>query len=208
MILRTFAARRSTYYFGARKHHHVTRHGHQQSMDPIKKYARNLDPGIRQCLLTQSAAATPSRILPPHPHVWIRAAQPSGVSRRRHTTQRPGHWCGPSCCSHPPHTSFKRASRRLCQYWPRSDTCIGCLCGPRRILSTTHHRACARVINYWRHSWRRRAHSVPPDHPKRKNEENPSRTARGCHVVPVDIVAKANWPFEKCDKWALNMYEG
>jgi hypothetical protein len=46
-------------------------------------------------------------------------------------------------------------------------------------------------------SGRRRAHSVPSDHPKRKNEENPSRTARGCHVVPVDIVAKANWPFDK-----------
>jgi hypothetical protein len=33
---------------------------------------------------------------------------------------------------------------------------------------------------------------------QRNNEENrPSRTARGCHVAPVDIVAKANWPLDK-----------
>ena len=58
-------------------------------------------------------------------------------------------------------------------------------------------------------SGRRRAHSVPPDHPKQKNEENRSRTARGCHVVPVDIVAKANWPFEKSAEWTLNStYKG
>jgi hypothetical protein len=34
-------------------------------------------------------------------------------------------------------------------------------------------------------SGRRRAHSVPPDHPKRKNEESPSRTARARHPVTV-----------------------
>jgi hypothetical protein len=39
--------------------------------------------------------------------------------------------------------------------------------------------------------------SVPPDHLQRNNEENRSRTARGCHVVPVDICAKANWPLDK-----------
>jgi hypothetical protein len=54
----------------------------------------------------------------------------------------------------------------------------------------------ARVINYW-HQGRRRATSVPPDHLQRNNEENPSRTARACHIVPVDIVAKANWPLDK-----------
>jgi hypothetical protein len=58
-------------------------------------------------------------------------------------------------------------------------------------------RARARVINYWHRQGRQRATSVPPDHPRRKNEENRSRTARGCHVVPVDICSKANWPFEK-----------
>jgi hypothetical protein len=42
---------RST-YFDARKHHHITRHGHHRSMDAIQKYARDLDPGTRQCLLT------------------------------------------------------------------------------------------------------------------------------------------------------------
>jgi hypothetical protein len=57
-------------------------------------------------------------------------------------------------------------------------------------------------------SGRRRAHSVPPDHPKRKNEKNRSRTARGCHVVPVDIVANQTDLLEKPDKWILNNYEG
>jgi hypothetical protein len=57
-------------------------------------------------------------------------------------------------------------------------------------------------------SGRRRAHSVPPDHPKRKNEENRSRTARGCHVVPVDIVAKQTGLLEKSVKRALNRYKG
>jgi hypothetical protein len=44
---------------------------------------------------------------------------------------------------------------------------------------------------------KKRATSVPPDHLQRNNEENRSRTARGCHVIPVDIVAKANWPLDK-----------
>jgi hypothetical protein len=58
-------------------------------MDAIQNYARDLGPGIGQCLLTQSAAAAPSRILPPHPQVWIRAAQPSGLSWKRHSTAMP-----------------------------------------------------------------------------------------------------------------------
>jgi hypothetical protein len=86
--LRTFAARRST-YFDARKHHHITCHGHHQSMDAIQKYARDLDPSIGQCLLTQSAAAAPSRILSTHPQLWIHAAQPLGLSRERQTSDRP-----------------------------------------------------------------------------------------------------------------------
>jgi hypothetical protein len=36
-----------------------------------------------------------------------------------------------------------------------------------------------------------------------------SRTAWGCHVVPVDdICSKANWPFEQSAKWPPNNYEG
>jgi hypothetical protein len=58
-------------------------------MDAIQNYSRYLDPGIGQCLLTQSLAAAPSRILPPHPQVWIHAAQPSGLSWKRRTTARP-----------------------------------------------------------------------------------------------------------------------
>jgi hypothetical protein len=51
-----------------------------------------------------------------------------------------------------------------------------------------HHWARARVINYCcvrapTCSQHRRVR--PPDHPKRKNEENPSRTARARHPVTV-----------------------
>ena len=38
---------------------------------------------------------------------------------------------------------------------------------------------------------RRRVHSVPPDHPQRKNEEKRPITARACHMVPVDICTKS-----------------
>jgi hypothetical protein len=63
---RAFFSRRST-DFGAGKHNHITRHAHQQSMDPIQKNARYPENGIESRLLTQPAAAAPSRILPHHP---------------------------------------------------------------------------------------------------------------------------------------------
>jgi hypothetical protein len=44
-----------------------------------------------------------------------------------------------------------------------------------------YHRTRARVINYW-HQGRQRATSAPPDHLQRNNEENRSRTARGCRM--------------------------
>jgi hypothetical protein len=50
----------------------------------------------------------------------------------------------------------------------------------------------ARVINYWHQGANVLPVSLPTtDHPQRKNEENPSRTARACHVVPVDIRTKS-----------------
>jgi hypothetical protein len=45
MMLRAFLSRWST-DFGAGKHNHITRRGHQQSMDPIQKYAQNPENGI------------------------------------------------------------------------------------------------------------------------------------------------------------------
>jgi hypothetical protein len=57
-------------------------------------------------------------------------------------------------------------------------------------------------------SGRRRAHSAPPDHPKRKNEEKRSITARACHVVPSTLVQSRLCLLGKCDKWALNNYGG
>ena len=101
----------------------------------------------------------------------------ASIHRMHHSNERPvgvakiGHAEGPA--------SAACTALSVC-YLPPSDAC-------------SRHKLLA--------SGRRRAHSVPPDHPKRKNEENPSRTARGCHMVPVDIVAKANWPFEKPDNW-------
>jgi hypothetical protein len=68
-----------------------------------------------------------------------------------------------------------------------------------------YHRTRARVINYW-HQGRQRAASVPPDHPRRKNEENRSRTARGCHAVPVGICANQTGLLRNVTKWALNNY--
>jgi hypothetical protein len=65
-------------------------------------------------------------------------------------TQRPGHWCGPSCCFHPPHTcpfkatSTPSAAPILDIGRVRIPACIGCLYGrPRRILSTTIGRVLA-----------------------------------------------------------------
>jgi hypothetical protein len=82
------------------------------------------------------------------------------------------------------------------------------LLAPPSAHTIYYHRARARVINYW-HQGRQRATSVPPDHLQRNNEENRSRTARECHVVPVDIVAKANWSLDKLPNWwSLNRYEG
>jgi hypothetical protein len=48
-----------------------------------------------------------------------------------------------------------------------------------------HHRTRARVINYWRVRAPTCSQCPSPDHPKRKNEENPSRTARARHPVTV-----------------------
>jgi hypothetical protein len=45
MMLRAFAARRTT-DFDACKPNHITRHAHQQSMDAIQKYAQNPERGI------------------------------------------------------------------------------------------------------------------------------------------------------------------
>jgi hypothetical protein len=93
-----------------------------------------------------SAAAAPSRILQSHPQVWIHAAQPSGVRWERHSTASP----------------LIRANLLL-----RSTACIiqtnvpsasprsGMLRNLYRLLVRSsayaiyHHRARARVINYW-----------------------------------------------------------
>jgi hypothetical protein len=107
-----------------------------------------LDPGIVQCLLTQFAAAAPSRILPPHPQVWIRAAQPSGVRWERHSTARP----------------LMRADTRpyfiaaiIQTSTPSAEPRFGMLRNPFQLLAPPSERsyylwlshACSRHINYW-----------------------------------------------------------
>jgi hypothetical protein len=166
-------------------------------MDAIQNYARDLDQGIGQCLLTQSAAAGAlSRIPPPHPQVWIHAAQPSGVSRERRTTARP----------------LIRADTR--PYFiaaiiqtdiPSAEPRFGMLRnlfqllappgGPLRSYYLWPSHACSR--HKLLAPGRQRATSVPPDHPLRNNEENPSITARACHVVPGIFAQSKLCLFEK-----------
>jgi hypothetical protein len=165
-------------------------------MDGIQNYARNLDSGIRQCLLTQSAAAPPSRILPPHPQVWIHAAQPLGLSPKRQTTASPlmraklllrstAYMIQTSVPSAVPRLGMLRNLYRLLA--PPSDHTI------------YRHRTRARVINYWQQG-RRRATSVPPDHPRRKNEEKRPITARMPYGSPLVFAQKQTGLWEKCDK--------
>jgi hypothetical protein len=103
-----------------------------------------------------------------------------------------GHWLGPSCCSDPTHTSFKRAPRRWRQDWSRSDTRIpasaACTALSPCYLSPPH--ACWRCLllrNYRHPPGRRRAHSVPPSLPHRKNEGTRSIAVRARHSVTGDI---------------------
>jgi hypothetical protein len=146
-------------------------------MDAIQKYARDLDPGIRQCLLTQSAAAAPSHILPPHPQVWIHAAQPSGLSRKRQTTARPlmraklllestAHIIQTNAPSAAPRLGVLRNLYRLL--------------GPHSAHTMYCRRARAGARNYWQQGTNVLTVSLPPT-PGEKNEENRSRTARACY---------------------------
>jgi hypothetical protein len=151
-------------------------------MDPIQQYARDLDPGIEQCLLTltQSAAATPSCILPPRPQVWIHAAQPLGLSPKRQTTARP----------------LMRAKLLL-----RSTACIiqtnvpsasprsGMLRNLYRLLVRSsayaiyHHRARARVINYWRQGADVLTVSLPPTPSERTRKIRPEQPEHATRSV-------------------------
>jgi hypothetical protein len=78
---------------------------------------------------------------------------------------------------------------------PSAEPRFGMLRGLFRLLvpPSAHtiydHRARARVINYW-HQGRRRARSVPPSHPRRKNEENRSVAARMPYGSPLVFAQK------------------
>jgi hypothetical protein len=131
-----------------------------------------------------------AHILSTHPTLWIRAAQPSVgcASRGRRTTSRPlmradtrpyihrnhhsnEHPVGGTKIRHAEEpVSAAGTALRSCYLWPSHA------CSRHKLLAPG----------------RQRATSVPPDHPQRNNEENPSRTARGCHVVPVDICTKSH----------------
>jgi hypothetical protein len=156
-------------------------------MDPIQKNARNPKHGIIQCLLTQSAAATPSCILPPRPQVWIRAAQPSGVRWERHSTASQSIDTGQAAASihrmHHPNERRVGGSKIGHAEEPVSAACAvlsPCYLPPSDTFS--RHKLST--------PGRRRDHSAPLDHPERKNEEKRPITARACHMAPVDIVEK------------------
>jgi hypothetical protein len=147
---------------------------HQQSMDPIQKYARDLGRCIEQCLSTYSAAAAPSHMLPTHPLLCFQAAQPSGLSRRRRTTARLL-----IRASARPYFTATTIITDLLSAAPR----FGMLRNLYRLLAPPpsahtiyHHRTRAGVRNYWHQGANVLTVSLPT--PQRKNEENPSMTVR------------------------------
>ena len=85
----------------------------------------------------------------------------ASIHRMHHSNERP---VGVAKIGHAEEPVSAACTALVVCYLPPSDAC-------------SRHKLLA--------SGRRRAHSVPPDHPKRKNEENPSRTARARHPVTV-----------------------
>jgi hypothetical protein len=163
-------------------------------MGAIQKYARDLDPGIRQCLLspllqrlrpyshlTHTSLDSRRSAIGPEPEApdngqAIDAGQAAAsIYRMHHANERPV-------------GGTKIGRVRIPVSADGTVLSLDYLLPPH---------ACSRH-NYW-HQGRQRATSVPPDHLQRNNEENRPRTARGCHVVPVDICLsiKANWPLDK-----------
>ena len=121
-------------------------------MDQIQKNARNLERGIEQCLLTQFAAAAPSRILPTHPQLWIRAAQPSGVRWERHSTARPLIRADtrPTRGRISSQPSFTRAFRRWNHKIRHAEEPVSAAGTALRSCRLCYgRRTRARVINYW-----------------------------------------------------------
>jgi hypothetical protein len=150
-------------------------------------------------------------ILPTHPKLWIHAAQPSSVSRGRRTTASPlmradmrpyfiaaiiqtsTPSAAPAKIRHAEGPVSAAAGTALRSYylWPSHA------CSRHELLA----------------SGRQHAHSVPPSHPQRNNEENPSRTRTAREdamwsplIFAQNLkLAKANVPN---GKWSLSNYEG
>jgi hypothetical protein len=161
-------------------------------MDAIQNYARDLDPGIGQCLLTQSAAAAPSRILPPHPQVWIHAAQPSGVRWERHSTARPLMRADtrPYSIAAIIQTSTPSAEPRF-GMWRN----LFQLLAPPSYHAIYARRTRARVINYWHQG----ANVLPAS-----LLISPSEITRKIRPLQPE---HAIW-FREIAKWPLNNYGG
>ena len=157
-------------------------------MDPIQKNARNPKRGIRQCILTQSAAAAPSRILPPRPEVWIHAAQPLGLSPKRQTTARPLMRAklllrSTACIIQ---TNVPSAS-------PRSDMLRDLLqlLAPLSDHTIYDRRTRARVINYWHQGADVLTVSLPTTPSERTRTIRPEQP-EDAMWFPLIFVAKAN----------------
>jgi hypothetical protein len=176
-------------------------------MDAIQKYARDLDPGIGQFLLTQSAAccsafahtftsptsldsrcsATGPEQGAPDNGQAVDAGQAAARIHRMHHSNENERPVGGAKIGHAEEPA----------------SAAGAALSPYYLLPP--HAACSRhkllPPATWHQGRRRRAHSVPPDHPRRKNEENRSITTRACHMAPVGIYAKPDCLLEKRDKW-------
>jgi hypothetical protein len=74
---------------------------------------------------------------------------------------------------HRAHPPFKRAPRRLRQYWPRSDTYAHRLLAPPSAHTTYRHRTRSGVRNYWHQGGAVLAVSLPTTPSERTRENGP-----------------------------------
>jgi hypothetical protein len=154
-------------------------------MDASQNYAGDLDPGIGQCLLTQSAAASPSRILQSRPQVWIHAAQPSGVRWERHSTASPlmrAKLLLPSTAyiiqtSTPSAVPILAAFGYLYRLLVRPSA-----------YTIYHHRTRARVINYWRQGADVLTVSLPTTPSERTRKIRPEQPEAHATRHPVTVI--------------------
>jgi hypothetical protein len=142
---------------------------------------------VRCC---SASCAAPSCILPPYPQVWIRAAQPSGLSRKRRTTARPLVRA----------KLLLRSTAYIIQTSvPSAVPRVGMLRNLYRLLAplSAHtiyrHHTRARVINYWRQGADVLTVSLPTTPSERTRKNGPLQPEHA--IWPRSYLCKANCVF-------------